>query len=54
MLPKRKIGFGYIVGKLIICNSLEPVSLLFKRGQESFYQIWKQGTLNMEKKTLKC
>ena len=20
MLPKRKIGFGYIVGKLIICS----------------------------------
>ena len=48
MLPKRKIGFGYIVGKLIICSvwnqchyfSIE-VRKVFIRLRSKVPSIWK-------------
>ena len=49
MLPKRKIGFGYIVGKLIICSvwyqcnyfSNEVGKVFFIRLRSKVPSIWK-------------
>ena len=48
MLPKRKIGFGYIVGKLIICSVWnrchyfsKEVRKVFIRSGSKVPSIWK-------------
>ena len=50
MLPKRKIGFRYIVGKLIIYSIWNQCNYFSKEVMKVFYQTKKQGTLNMENK----
>ena len=47
MAPESKMGFDTSFESYYLWFS-EPVELLFKRGQESFYLTLKQGNLNVE------
>ena len=54
MLPKRKIGFGYIVGKLIICSVwnqchyfLIEVRKVFISLRSKVPSIWKINIKNL-------
>ena len=48
MAPESKMGFGYIVGKLIICGFRNQWNYFSKEVRKVFYLTLKQGTLNMK------